>query len=161
MKPLKMAWCEAEHTTAAVSLLQDAFSTERWSTRDLTRFLNPKRYPNNHIKVLLNQNGTVYGVLLYSVDAGVCRIRRLAIHSASRRQGLATAMIRELTGPKSSVRREHFVVRIHEMHLDGLLFFRDSKTGFKFDPRTKHTYNDGRAGYTFRLQRNLKLATRP
>jgi hypothetical protein len=79
-----------------------------------------------------------------------------------RRQGYATDMIHSLVGPDSSTRREYFTVRVREDYLAGQLFFRDSKLGFKFDPKTKHRYEKphqrNKSGYTFRFRKNVGVA---
>lgn len=157
-KQYRLVWCQVEHINQLLTLLEECFPDENWTRSSLSKFTRPP-HNDNTIKVLADKKHNVIGALFYTLQAKECRIRRIAVRSDMRRQGHATSMIHSLIKPDSSTRREYFTVRVREDYLDGQLFFRDSKLGFKFDPKTKHRYEKpsqrNLSGYTFRFHKNV------
>ena len=156
-KLYKLMWCQDEHIPQLKALFAICFPEEKWTSASFRKF-TAHNHSDNTIKVLLDRNNVVLGALLYTLRANECRVRRIAVVPDHRRQGLASFMLDSLVGPKSSTRRDNFVVRVREDYLLGQLFFRDCKFGFKFDPKSKHVYEDRMAGYTFRLKKPVLMS---
>ncbi len=167
-KDLILRWWTKGDLFPLADLLAEGFPTERWRPADFRAFAAREGAdggPKNILKVLSpRRRPQVYGALLYTLTEGECRIRRLAIRRSLRKRGLGRFAVRCLVDPSSLVRRAHFAARVHEHNLLGQLFFRDvflpaggdDRAGrFVHSPGDQDTYEDGTAGYWFRLYREV------
>lgn len=144
---LKVRWYKEEDLPRLAEIHAECFPKEHWTVNDFRRFTRKR---NNTLKVLADQNGEVFGILLYTLTNEECRIRRIAVPEAYRRNGYGTHLVHSLTGPQSPIRRKLFTARVRGDNVAGLLFFRDNKLGFVFDPEApRHIYRDGMEGFTF------------
>lgn len=149
----KVRWYKEEDLPRLAEIHAECFPKEHWTVNDFRRFTR-KVERKNTLKVLANQDDDVFGTLLYTLTDDECRIRRVAVPEEYRRNGYGTHLVHSLTGPQSPIRRRVFTARIRADNVAALLFFRDNKLGFEFDPEApRHIYRDGMEGYTFRYHK--------
>lgn len=145
---LSVKWFEPAHLEQLCELHRCCFSREQWRRADFQRFVD-KPGRSGVVKVVVDDRQTVYGSLLYTMDADSCCIRRVAVWPDYRRQGLASFAVNSLCGPLSPVRRRLFLARVREDNVPAQLFFRDGM-GFQFDPdRPRRQTEDGKDYYEF------------
>lgn len=143
------------------------FPREQWTQQDFLDFIN-RQSTTNVLKVLAHREGYLFGALLYTLEPGQCRIRRIAVDPHHRRFGLGTYLLYGLVGHQSPIRRARFTAHVHEDCVDGQLFFRDAKIGtrqmqmqqFEFNAAVRRRYDDGTQGLVFGLHKELKPVRR-
>lgn len=146
---LSVRWWKAEDLEQIEGLLQACYKHESWTNKDIQRFAN-KKGNRNYIKVIGDSSGGVYGVVLYSIDNDVLRLRRLAVWPENRRCGIATSLVRTMTGVRSPYRRQHFTAKVHERDLAGQQLLK----GLGFTMTGKHGKDDkGEDVYLFEYKK--------
>lgn len=103
---LSIRWPRKADFPGLAELLNGAYPFEQWTETDLQQFLDR---PLNHIKMveietLGGVDRHVRAVALYTLT-DVCRLRRLAVETAFRREGVGRFTIEKLmTGPRARIR---------------------------------------------------------
>ena len=85
-------WIEEKDHPQILDLMLCGYRSEEWTAKDLQKFLHATNRRNN-VKVLAVEDGTVYGVLMYTLGTGTCTVRRLAVWPDYRRRGLAQYLL--------------------------------------------------------------------
>lgn len=155
---MEVKWWERQYLRQTASVLASGYPDQCWTEGDVRAFVNDTR---NVCKVLVDKSDRVWGVVLYTVDVNSCRVRRLAVHHLRRRRGLATLMLRALTGPLGTSGRRDVVAGVHERDLTAQRLFR--KAGFTVDaaqPRRKDDKGEDVYLFTFVKPEPLVLAAR-
>lgn len=142
---LRIEWYKPAHLEQLRDLHRCCFPREGWKRDDFVRFVG-KAGRNNVVKVLVDERETVYGSLLYTLDAQSCRFRRVGMWPDYRRRGLATFMVNSLCGPLSPVRRRLFLARVREANKEAQLFFQKGM-GFQFDPTRERAKDESGKDY--------------
>lgn len=93
-----------------------------WPWRE-EQLLATVRWKSNVGKVA-EINDRVVGYMLYGLELRVVRLLNFAVDYDFRRQGIGTAMVRQLQGKLSANRRNRIRLKISESNLDGQLFFK-------------------------------------
>jgi GNAT superfamily N-acetyltransferase len=139
---LSVKWYEPVHIDQLRDLHRCCFPAEQWKRGDFQKFVDNRSGRNNVVKVLVDERETVYGSMLYTLDAASCRFRRVAVWPDYRRRGLGAFMLNSLCGPTSPFQRKLFLARVREDNAVAQLFFRDGM-GFQFDPERPREKAEG------------------
>jgi ribosomal-protein-alanine N-acetyltransferase len=123
---LVLRWWNEACLPDLVELHRRCFPREGWTAEDFVRFA---ARPGNHLKVLTvdeesESEPEVLGSLLFSLDPGTCRVRRVAVRQDHRRRGLGAFLINRLVRPRGPIDRRRFEARVRERNLPAQLLLR-------------------------------------
>lgn len=133
-RPLTIRWYQDDDLDAIAALHAACLPHERWSRADVVRFAARTAARTNVVKVLV-AGDEVVGTLLYSLIKAQdeCQIRRVCVAPAWRRRGYGSHLVRRLTGPNSTIRKQRFTAKVEERCPAGMRLFYDGDLGFTAD----------------------------
>lgn len=153
-KQIQLRWYNPEddgELEQLVRLHHLCFPTEKWKKKDFVNFVGGTHGNNNVVKVVEDvETHRLYGTLLYTLEEGRLRLRRICVTEPVRRRGLATFMLNALCGPRSPIRRRVFTARVREANLAAQCLLRGM--GFDFDgtrPRQHDANGEAYFEFTF------------
>jgi [ribosomal protein S18]-alanine N-acetyltransferase len=138
------------HLRALRGLFRECFPEEEWQEADFSSFTGATHQLNIG-KVVVDRDDQLLGAVLYTLEKQRCRVRRIAVASTFRQQGIATWALGLLCGPRSVVRRPLFSAKVPADDLAAQRLFR--RAGFLVEDPAALEVNGAVSRYEFNLRR--------